>query len=191
MAERKLSGLTPELVEQAMAGGSAARDGLVRILLPEIEQMARAQARKYPWIAWEDFVQEGIWALLNSLNHFDPSRGPFLHYVRSTVRRQLGRYVANMPPLVLFASSTGSSEDVLNSMLARSETEAIELGEAIQAALAHLPPIQCQILEWHFGLHDGQPRTLAAVARLLGLRRDETRQALADALTSVRQELHR
>jgi RNA polymerase primary sigma factor len=58
--------------------------------------------------------------------------------------------------------------------------------EALQAALAALPPRQRQVLTLRFGLDAGSPRTLEEVGALLGCSRERARQIERSALAALR-----
>lgn len=61
-----------------------------------------------------------------------------------------------------------------------------ELQSELQAVLAMLPAREAMVLAMRFGLHDGQPHSLAVVGRKLGLTRERVRQIEAQAFSRLR-----
>src|SRR5690242_3150959 len=76
------------LARRAQAGDSAAREELIRRLLP----LVHSTARRYQTEGLEqaDLLQEGIVGLLRALQRFDPERGvPFAAYATWWIRQSL------------------------------------------------------------------------------------------------------
>lgn len=72
---------------------NAALHAIVEASLPQMRRMARAIARRlHAADETDDFVQEGMIALLMALQKFDANRGvPFSHYAWRAVRRAMRR----------------------------------------------------------------------------------------------------
>jgi len=76
------------LARGALAGDEAAREELIRRLLP----LVHSTARRYPTEGLEhaDLLQEGIVGLLRALQRFDPDRGvPFAAFATWWIRQSL------------------------------------------------------------------------------------------------------
>ena len=81
-------GEADELARRAQAGDDAAREELIRRLLP----LVHATARRYQTEGLEqaDLLQEGIVGLLRALQRFDPGRGvPFAAFATWWIRQSL------------------------------------------------------------------------------------------------------
>jgi RNA polymerase primary sigma factor len=61
--------------------------------------------------------------------------------------------------------------------------------QAVQRALAKLPERQRRIVELRFGLDGGEPETLEAIAKELGLTRERVRQLEQESLARLEREL--
>jgi RNA polymerase primary sigma factor len=64
------------------------------------------------------------------------------------------------------------------------------LRETIQDILQDLPPREVRILQWRYGLVDGETYTLEEVGKKLGVTRERVRQIEAQALSRLRHPTH-
>ncbi|MBN1177821.1 MAG: sigma-70 family RNA polymerase sigma factor [Anaerolineae bacterium] len=64
------------------------------------------------------------------------------------------------------------------------------LREMIQEILQDLPPREVRILQWRYGLVDGETYTLEEVGKKLGVTRERVRQIEAQALSRLRHPTH-
>lgn len=100
----------PALVAAAQAGDLKARDRLLEGLYPFVwRQACRYDMNPaYPWLAAEDYFQEGVDGLLRALDKFDPAVGVrFLTYAghwsaqrMGQLRRRNRSIVSGVPPVV-------------------------------------------------------------------------------------------
>ena len=89
-----------ELLEAAKAHDRRALEAVVRAYLPRVAALSRRfQARN---VERTELTQEGVAALLQALERYDPSQGtPFWAYARPTVERAMRRLVAELGDAVV------------------------------------------------------------------------------------------
>src|SRR5262249_18272702 len=63
--------------------------------------------------------------------------------------------------------------------------------QRIEEVLRGLMPRDREVIELHYGLRDGQPRTLEEVSRVLGVTRERVRQLVQRGLERLREPGHR
>ena len=79
---------TPDLVQRAQAGDTAAREQLIDNLLPLVSALARRFRTE--GLEQTDLIQEGIVGLLRALERYEPERGvPFAAYATWWIRQSL------------------------------------------------------------------------------------------------------
>jgi RNA polymerase sigma factor (sigma-70 family) len=131
-ASRALSGDEADLLaRRAQAGDSAAREELIRRLLP----LVHSTARRYQTEGLEqaDLLQEGIVGLLRALQRFDPERGvPFAAFATWWIRQSLQEARSDfmrplrLPPKALRQLSQLKSE---HQRIYQGERRSAEIGE--------------------------------------------------------------
>lgn len=144
------------LARRAQAGDSAAREELIRRLLP----LVHSTARRYQTEGLEeaDLLQEGIVGLLRALQRFDPERGvPFAAYATWWIRQSLQEARSDfmrptrLPPKALRQLSQLKSE---HQRIYQGERRSAKIGE-----LADRTNIELAQAEALLGA-DARPRSL-------------------------------
>ncbi len=174
---------TTVLLSQARSGDAAARDELVRRLLPRLRRWAhgRLPQNARDLSDTDDLVQVSLLRALNHVSEFEPQReGAFLAYLRrivlNAVRDELRRAGRRPARAMLDDSMPEPGPSVVERVIGR------EAMEAYEAALATLPDEQREavIMRIEFGY------TYPEIAEALGKpSANAARMAVSRALLQV------
>lgn len=166
-----------------------------------------------------DLVEEGNLGLLRAAERFDPDRGVrFVTYAAWFVRQAMldavardGRAAPPIPDLdrprgrarpagvvsLEAPPETGGSGASLAELVADPTAPGAdrpshrrERRRILETGLAFLPEREERVLRLFFGLDDGSPRTLADIAREMGVSRERVRQVKDRALGRLRDGPH-
>lgn len=173
-------------------------------------RLVAAIARRYSHrgVSFLDLVQEGNLGLLRAVDRFDPERGfAFSTYASWWIRAAMAAAVAKANPATAGKErsddppersarardlprlvSVSAVEDVLVDHAPTPLDHAMRaaLPRAVSGLLGVLDDRERQVLAWHFGLNHNRPRTLASIARCLGVSEERVRQIESNALTKLR-----
>lgn len=170
-------------------------------------------------VSMADLVEEGNLGLLRAAERFDPDRGVrFVSYAALFVRQTMldavsrnGRAAPPLPaadrprgparPAVLVSLEGPAEPDGAGSPLADLVADPDAAGtdrpshrrerrRILETGLAFLPEREERVLRLFFGLDDGAPRSLAAIAREMGVSRERIRQMKDRALDRLRDGPH-
>ncbi len=169
---------------------------LVRANLALVYAMAR---RSYiSGVESADLISEGSMALLRSIENFDVSRGAkFSTYACRSILKAFGRMAKRdqrrQKRLPIQFSSDLDFHDAANARQDQQWRESIEtLKEILTANGARLSKIERTIVDERFALSSGgKSRTLAEIARMVGLTDERVRQIQIVALEKIRSALER
>ena len=204
-AEENLSPAERARLEEAVRAGQAARERLVAANL----RLVVAVAVKYRGcgLPFLDLIQEGNLGLLRAVEKFDWRRGcKFSTYATWWIRQAILRAIGQASPIhgprgrwVSVLSLDGEPADEEGDGLAElvpderpgpaEEAFRAQVQAAVAQALQDLTPREREVLELRFGLRDGQPRTLAATAAVLGLSKAKVHELERQALAQLRRTL--
>ncbi|MCE5280273.1 MAG: sigma-70 family RNA polymerase sigma factor [Planctomycetaceae bacterium] len=169
---------------------------LVRANLALVYAMAR---RSYiSCIESADLISEGSMALLRSIENFDVSRGAkFSTYACRSILKAFGRMAKRdqrrQKRLPIQFTSDLDYHDAANARQDQQWRESVEtLKEILTANGARLSKIERTIVDERFALSSGgKSRTLAEIARMVGLTDERVRQIQIVALEKIRSALER
>ncbi|MCE5325527.1 MAG: sigma-70 family RNA polymerase sigma factor [Planctomycetaceae bacterium] len=169
---------------------------LVRSNLALVYAMAR---RSYiSCVESADLISEGSMALLRSIENFDISRGAkFSTYACRSILKAFGRMAKRdqrrQKRLPIQFNSDLDFHDAANARQDQQWRESVEtLKEILTANGARLSKIERTIVDERFALSGGgKSRTLAEIARMVGLTDERVRQIQIVALEKIRSALER
>ena len=160
----------------------AQREAMIVANLPLVHHIAR-RIKRPAGLPYEDLVQEGCIGLIKAVDRFDPNLGYTLStYAHSWI------YRACIAAIDEHAAAQG---DTLPSELQADddvETEAQVLVDAdrLVALLPQLPEREHVAVVLRYGLDGGEPATLEAIGRVLGITRQSAHALLRRALGRLR-----
>ena len=206
------------LAVDSRAGDEAARNRLLEANLRLVVKIA-LEYRHSP-VKLEDLIAEGNIGLIQAVKRFDPNRGVrFVSYASWWVRKYMVAALndstkAATSPLPRDAGSVtpikrarvlsledflhNSGDRVLLEKVAPADAEDPEhlvvesdLQEALRSVLGRIPALERRVLEMHYGLDGGPPRTLQLIGQELRCTREHVRQIELRARDRARRLLER
>jgi RNA polymerase primary sigma factor len=191
LQQRLRKGPSAELVEQACQWGrrgEAMRARLVETNMRLVIAVARRHQRYVANI--EEMISEGNMVLLRAIEKFDYTRGfKFSTYAVWGMMRHFARL---MP---LWQSNQRRQQTGREAVLEQASTpekaaaslDQEMVGHLVRRMLGNLSRRERKIIQWHFGLADGdEPRSLTDIARRLGVSKERIRQIEAKGLTKLK-----
>lgn len=133
---------------------------------------------------YREMIQEGRIGLWRAILGFDPGRGyAFSTYAWAAIRNQVWQSVkwSNKAAGWLEGDEGGDGLGWIVSAWQQDQTR-----EAIQEELSYLPERLRQVIELAYGFGGGEPQTLAAIGRQMGLTRERIRQIRNEGLMLLR-----
>lgn len=198
-----------EQIENVIEGQAAELDGLKN-------QLLQANLRLVPWVAsrylykhpecrltFQELVSAGNLGLLRTLEKWDPARNvKFSDYGKLWVNRFIQMAVradlrAHPIKCVSLNNLVGEEELMPAETIPDHRTEKPTSGllklelkqEVIEILKNHLTPQYYAVIELHFGLRDGNPRTFKQIGEALGISRQRAAKIGANALKIMREFL--
>ena len=149
---------------------------------------------------YEDFFQEGVMGLMESLSRFDETRGYKLStYAIPWIRMRISKYAeVNLQPgqvtdslqeKVYEDNEAETKEDRLedpNPIVPSEVTEKSIMAEKIREVVATLDPQERHVVELHFGLTGGEPMPFRDIGPIIGVSGQRAQQVLIKALKKLR-----
>jgi RNA polymerase sigma factor (sigma-70 family) len=132
-------------------------------------------------LTYAEAVQAGRIGLWQALRGYDPGRGTrFSSYAVPVIRHAVWRAVAQQRRADRAAGAAPVVPVEPDTVLAQAE-----VGAALRAAVAQLPPRLQQVVGSHWGLGDTPPESLAAIGRRWGVSRQRVHQLHVQALVQL------
>ena len=185
----------------------AERDRLVLDNLGLAYAVANQHAHRQDW---DDIVQEGVIALMRSAELFNEDLGfAFSTYATWAIRRRVQLYLARASVIALPSHLGREQTEALHARLAplsihapgdydradafepgvidADQTEGADDRDRLYRLVALLPSRYARVITMRFGLRDGRPRKLDAIARAMGgVSRARAQQLVVRALQLLR-----
>jgi RNA polymerase sigma factor (sigma-70 family) len=151
--------------------------------------MEAARLLRGKGVPFSDLVQEGSLALIGAFGQVGSSNDPELRRVASfAIRKRLRDVVEANDDSETKSSGLLENVRAPDPAILGVEAEKIEKTHELLAMLAE---DQERVLKLRFGIDAGEPSTLEAVARSLGIQRGRVSGLESRALTALRRAVHR
>lgn len=135
-------------------------------------------------LPYADLEQEGWIALWQAIVHYDPQHGvAFSSYAWAAIRYQLWASLRKARPAPCLPTRLPQPSA---SSLAEEHWLEEQLSQAVAECVHTLPPRLHQVIVRAYGLEGGEPASLAAIGRQMGLTRARVHQLRNEALAWLR-----
>lgn len=202
-----------ELCLRYQAGDRSAGEELVEHNVRYVTPIAKDFVKQFPnlILTYNDYRQEGLWAIVRAAQKYDKTKGPFIAYARLAIRnacydairkayprKKLLAYDDEVKPEGSDDSESGfdNENDRINMQIRSTydtNPERIYLQKErlleLYAAILVLTCREKTWIGWRYGFVDGEPHSLAASARKYHLSESRAGRMEKTALESMRYEM--